>query len=231
MILAGGRGTRLAAATLTKPKPMLDISGKPFLEYLILYLHMVGITDVLLSIGYLGNQIRDHFGSGNRFGVRIDYIEEKTPLGTGGGLTLGRDKLASEFLVVNGDTIFDFDIADLYSLYHASNAYAAIALRSVNNVDRYGNVSLEGELIQSMAEKESTGKGLISAGTYIFSKKVIEDYAKMPCSIETDIFPALITKQQLIGKSYDGYFIDIGVPSSLEVSQSQIPHWWASLND
>ena len=226
VILAGGKGTRLSSHTLNTPKPMLDVGGKPFLEYIVDNLRCNGFEEIVFTIGYLGEQIKMHFGNGDNFGIKVKYVEENEPSGTGGGLLLGIEYLQDDFLVLNGDTVFDFNIWDLYKEYCKKGVLGAIALRTIDDVSRYGCISLENGYVKGFSEKGMSGKGEISGGCYILSKKVIEKYASIPCSIESDVFPALMEVNQLIAKKYDGFFIDIGIPDTLKTSQTLVPEWW-----
>ena len=136
VILAGGLGTRLGARSKDRPKPMQLVGEKPFLEYLIWNLKRYGVTDVLLSVGYLANVISDHFGNGERFGVRIRYVHESSPVGTGGALGLCAPLLAERFYFLNGDTLFDVNLDDLATQLQGPDVIGALALRAVDDVSR-----------------------------------------------------------------------------------------------
>ena len=105
VIMAGGKGTRVASVSEVLPKPMLPICGKPVLLHQIDCLRRQGITSITLTIGHLGQQIRNYFGDGSRFGVQIDYIVEKEPLGTAGALSFLKGSVSDDFLLINGDLI------------------------------------------------------------------------------------------------------------------------------
>lgn len=113
VIMAGGMGTRIAAVNALVPKPMITILGKHILEYQIECLEKQGYTDIIIVIGYKGEQIQAYFKDGTDFGVKIEYIVEQTPLGTAGALYLLKNRIEEEFLLINGDIIFDIDIGRL----------------------------------------------------------------------------------------------------------------------
>jgi len=226
LILAGGFGTRLGELTKHTPKPLLSINGTIFLEYVIWNLKRYQIKNILLSVGYLSEKIISHFGSGEKFGVSIDYIIEVRPLGTGGALKLAAPKLHDQFLVLNGDTLFDFNYFDLFLELNNKEVLSAMALRKVEDSGRYGTVSLDkSHKVTEFNEKKSTSEGLVNGGVYIFHKNVINFIPEGTSSLEEDVLPALIKKNQLVGKEYGGFFIDIGVSESLRKAKISIPKW------
>lgn len=122
VIMAGGKGTRVASVSTVLPKPMLPICGKPVLQHQIECLRRQGITEITLTIGYLGRQISDYFGDGRKFGVQIDYIMEEEPLGTAGALYYLKQKVTEDFLLINGDLIFDVDVHRLMGFHKRKKA-------------------------------------------------------------------------------------------------------------
>ena len=109
VIMAGGRGTRITSVASDIPKPMIEIDGKPVLEHEIECLRRQGFTDIILTVSHLGQIIMDYFGDGSQFGVQIEYYFEKEPLGNAGALFKIKDKLGSDFLLLNADAMFDVD--------------------------------------------------------------------------------------------------------------------------
>ena len=225
VILAGGLGKRLGDLTLARPKPMMEIDSKPFLQILICYLKMKGIKQIILSVGHLADTIMDYFGDGSRFGVQIVYVREKVPAGTGGFLLLAKQHLKTHFIVMNGDTLFDFDYHDLYRFLREKKGIGCLAVRRVENVNRYGSVRLENDKVLHFEEKQNEGNGLANGGVYIFNKETIRYVKNLPFSIENDLFPALKESGQLFAKEYAGFFIDIGLPKSLSEARKLIPEW------
>lgn len=224
VILAGGLGTRLGVLTRNVPKPLLNVSHRPFIEYLFWNLRRHGIFRVVLSIGYLADRFEALLGNGSQFGLELNYLTEKDPLGTGGALKFGMDLLDDIFLVLNGDTLFDINYLDLAQKLSRENV-AAIALRRVDNVSPYGQVHLNKGKIKDFCEKAHKGKGLVSGGVYAMTKKVF-DYLPNGCSsIERSLFPQLAEMGRLFGKIYNGFFLDIGLPETYTSAQILLPKW------
>ena len=126
VIMAGGKGTRIAEVNSQVPKPMIPIDGKPILEYQIETLRRQGYTDIILIVGHLGHVIQDYFGNGSDKGVNIQYIVEEQPLGTAGALYFLKDRITDDFLLLNGDIIFDVDIARFLAHHHSKGTLATI---------------------------------------------------------------------------------------------------------
>ena len=225
VVLAGGLGTRLGELTRSNPKPMLSVGGRPFLEYVVWNLRRHGITRLVFCVGYLAERIMKHFGDGSRFGVAIEYVVEREPAGTGGALLLARPRLDEEFLVLNGDTLFDLNYLDLGLLLEETGAVAAVALRRVLDATRYGRVRLHGSLVIGFDEKGAGGPGLVSGGVYVLRRAALDRLPGVPSSLERDLFPALAAARSLVGRAYGGFFLDIGVPESLREAQSAVPRW------
>ena len=226
VVLVGGRGTRLGDLCSDMPKPMLPCGDVPFLEYIVWNLKRFGIKKILFSVGYLGDRIRQYFGDGSRFGVVCTYYAEEKPAGTGGALVLARDLLEDNFLVLNGDTLFDINYLDLALLHGQENALATVALRREPDASRYGSVIIKDSKILSFCEKVSQGHGgLINGGIYCLAKSALDFLPSAPASLENDLFPALAGKGQIVGKEYNGFFIDIGLPATLKLAGDLIPAW------
>ncbi len=225
LILAGGLGTRLGELTRQTPKPLLPVGGRPFLEYIVWNLKRHGITRILISVGYLAEQIMEHFGDGSCYGVSIDYVVEREPAGTGGALLLAAPKLDDFFLVVNGDTLFDLNYLDLALLMKTGRPAAAMALRYVENVGRYGEVCLVEDTVAGFYEKAGLGRGLVNGGVYVMRRETVKKLSSVPCSLEKDLFPLLAAGGLLKGRAYNGFFIDIGLKESVNEADVSVPMW------
>ena len=215
IILAGGFGTRLSDLARDIPKPMIQVNGRPFLEYVLDYLQRQGIKNVILSTGYLSEVIEAHFGK-SYHNIKISYSVEDKPLGTGGAIMAALRLAGSpDCLVMNGDTLFLADLNDLERMHREKNADISLLLRNVDNVGRYGAVNIDKyNLITGFSEKEvSKREGLVNGGIYMIKKESLSKL-KMPSvfSLEKDLFSALPRKLKLYGLESDGYFIDIGTP-------------------
>ncbi|TAK94650.1 MAG: mannose-1-phosphate guanyltransferase, partial [Verrucomicrobia bacterium] len=224
VVLVGGLGTRLGELTRSVPKPMLPIGGRPFLEHIVALLGRNGVGRVVFCVSHLGEVIRNHFGAGEKFGVAISYSHEPSPLGTGGAIRLARAQLDDQFLVLNGDTIFDIPLPQLAQLLTAHpTALAAMALRRVDDAGRYGSVRLDGEHVVAFEEKGRTGAGLINGGIYCLRRDALAHLPESASSLERDLFPRLAAARQLCARAFDGYFIDIGIPADLARANEELP--------
>lgn len=219
VILAGGLGTRLRPTVSNVPKPMAEVLGKPFLEWQINLLKKFDLRDIVLSIGYMGDKIKNHFMDGGRFGVHIEYVEEDQPLGTGGSLKIVKPCLSSkeDFLVMNGDTYLDLDFSGFVKFHREKKALTTIALTQINRLSKCGCVELDANSrIASFVEREK-GEGIINAGVHAFTNEV---FAYMPrkrnFSLEFDLFPNLIRTKRVFGYLTRDYFRDIGRPEDYE---------------
>jgi galactokinase/mevalonate kinase-like predicted kinase/dTDP-glucose pyrophosphorylase len=219
LILAGGFGTRLKEVISDRPKVMAPINGKPFLEYVIQLLRRNGIKEIVISLGYLGDYIKAYFGDGTNFGVKIEYVVEDFPLGTGGAIKNAQSFFKEPFLVVNGDTYLETDLRHLIAFHNDKKSLATIALAVINNVGESGLVSLlKSGKIKSFKEKPKSGKrGLVNAGYYFFSPKIFKYIpAKKRLSLEKIVFPKLVSSGLIHGFAINADFLDIGKPETYE---------------
>ncbi|NDV24911.1 D-glycero-beta-D-manno-heptose 1,7-bisphosphate 7-phosphatase [Desulfovibrio sp. JC022] len=221
VILAGGKGTRLGTLTKTTPKPVIPVAGKPFLSHLLWNLARHGVTEILLSTGYLHEVLNESLGDGSRFGVNLTYVQEESPLGTGGGLRNCLEELHDRFFVLNGDSIFDINYLDLIN----GETDVVLALRKVEDTARYGRVVHENGMVSSFLEKGESGPGAINGGVYLMSRDVVAALPEGASSLEKDWFPKLASEGKLSCRELNGFFIDIGIPEDLERAQTAIPKW------
>lgn len=216
LILAGGKGTRLRPLTYKIPKGLIEVQGKTLTEWLFELLKKYGIRDIILSIGYLADKMRDYFTDGSKFGVNIEYVEEEPdkPLGTAGPLRLAKDMLDDSFIVSNGDELKCINIPRMFRLHKRKNALATIALTTVNDPSQYGVARLDGSRIVEFVEKPKKSEApsnLINSGFYIIEPEVIEMIPKGKfCMLEKDIFPKLAREGRLRGFPFSGQWFDTG---------------------
>ncbi len=214
IILAGGFGTRLRSVIGNIPKPMAPIQGKPFLAYLLDYLQSQGITEVVLSVHYLYEQIQTYFSNAYR-GIAIHYAIEDQPLGTGGAIVhaLESIKTLHPVFVLNGDTFLQLDYRNMWDLHTKNSPVLTMALRSVPDCYRYGAVQVEGNTVNSFSEKGVVQAGLINAGVYLIEPTLFHNLPiNKQFSFENEfLFPFV---KQLKPQAFlvDNYFIDIGIP-------------------
>jgi D-glycero-alpha-D-manno-heptose 1-phosphate guanylyltransferase len=223
IVLAGGLGTRLAAKLSGIPKPMAPVAGRPFLEILLNRLKRAGCTRALLSVGHLHATIQDHFGA-SFHGMRLDYVIENVPLGTGGALRKALPQAAKEnVLVLNGDTFLDADFTAMMRFHKAEGAGLTIAITRRADVARYGGVLVKERRIVGFDEKGRSGPGWINAGAYILPKEM-QWPQTLPerFSFEVDFLAAEIGRLAPAAYEVDGVFLDIGVPEDLDRAQREL---------
>ncbi len=217
LILAGGEGTRLRPLTSTVPKPVVPLAGRPFITFMIDWLRRYGVDDVILSCGFLAEGVRAVLGDGEESGVRLRYVEEPTPLGTGGALRFAGPMLDERFFMLNGDVLTDIDLGAQLAQHEQTGARATIALVGVEDPSAYGLVRRRADLsVGEFLEKPSQdeiGTSLVNAGAYVLDRSVVEQMAPpgTNISIERDVFPTLVG-QGLYGYEAKGYWLDIGTP-------------------
>jgi len=236
VVLAGGLGTRLRETYKGKPKVLARSAGRPFLDYLLTYLCKQGISEIILAIGYKGEQVREYAGDGSKWSVKIEYCQENKPLGTGGALRLASDALSGDlFYAFNGDTLFDVDLQRLWEVHQKLRVSATIALLHVTPMESHqrGCVKLANDgKILSFNEKPDSQEAhpeeqtmLVSGGVYLLSKKALASITPgSTVSIERDIFPNLVRDELMAGIVEIGYFADIGTPESLAAFERDIIH-------
>lgn len=222
VVLVGGRGTRLGALTDDTPKPLLDVAGRPFLAYLLDAVIRQGYDKVLLLAGYRALQVEQFVAAFPNHGASVEVVTEDQPMGTGGALYNARDRLDDTFVLMNGDTFFDINL-NAFAAPPLGQAQCRLALRKVEDTARYGRVELDGGRVLAMQEKGIAGPGLINGGIYLLAKSVIAGLGPRFCSLESEIFPQLLARDQLAGTEFDGYFLDIGIPVDYQAAQTSIP--------
>jgi mannose-1-phosphate guanylyltransferase len=216
LILAGGEGTRLRPLTSTVPKPVVPLVDRPFIAFMLDWLRDHGVDDVIMSCGFLASGVRNVLGDGSAYGVRLRYVEEPQPLGTGGALKFAESLLDECFLMLNGDVLTDLDVGAQLALHEQRGARATLALTPVEDPSAYGLVRTnhDGE-VTGFVEKPSPNQvdtHNISAGIYVLERSVLELLAPdAPASIERDVFPRLVG-EGLYAYVGEGYWLDIGTP-------------------
>ena len=224
IILAGGQGTRLKNIVSDIPKPMVNISGKPFLEYIVRFLLNKGINKVIFSLGYKADVIEDYFKN-EYCGLKLDYVIEKTPLGTGGGLALAMKKVSgNSVFVFNGDSLSLVSLESLSKFHRSVSADLTLVTKHVTDAKRYGVVQMSNQgVIKSFKEKKSE-MGLINTGVYLISKKWF--YEMKPnlqkFSFEKEMLEPSIIKGTVYGFQSSEYFIDIGIPEDYEKAKEEM---------
>lgn len=222
VFLVGGRGTRLGALTAETPKPLLEVGGVPFLDYLIAEAARHGLRRVLLLTGYR-HEAFERYRDGAPGGAEVTLVVEPEAAGTGGALRHAADLLDERFVLANGDTLFDINWLDLLTVPEPPGAVACMALKSTAEGGRYGTVQMTGARIGGFSAPEDGRPGPLNAGLYLMRRSILDWVGALPCSIEQEVFPPLAAAGRLAGRVYDRYFLDIGVPVDFARAQHEIP--------
>jgi D-glycero-alpha-D-manno-heptose 1-phosphate guanylyltransferase len=224
IILAGGLGTRISSVLSDRPKVMLDVGGRPFLEILLDRMARKGVARAILATGHLRQFIEEHFG--DRWGnLEICYSEEDRPLGTGGAVWKALTMASlDDVFVFNGDTFFDVDLSGLHEFHQSIGADITLALKPMHNFERYGTVDLRDARISGFREKKKTDEGLINGGVYLMNRRLAGrfDFPER-FSLETDFLEKMADDIVIGGYIHDGYFLDIGVPEDYARAQKELP--------
>lgn len=224
VILAGGKGTRLRPLTVYTPKPIVPVANRPFMVYQLEMLSKAGVDNVTLSLNYQPNKIEDVMGDGLEHGVKLSFITEPSPLGTGGAFRYSAHEEASTYVVLNGDIMTDLDLTAVLEAHHKAEAAATLVLVRVEDPSRYGLVeTAEDNSIIRFREKpkpEEVGElgiNTINAGIYILEKEILDLIPKGEnSSFEYNVFPAILEKG-LRFNAYipeNTYWRDIGTTDS-----------------
>lgn len=231
MILAAGLGLRLRPLTKLLPKSMMPISNKPLLEYIIRYLKLSGINDIIINLHYLPKIIKSLFKDGNSLGIRINYSIEKEILGTAGGIKAAELFLKdSPFFVINSDIAFELDFDDVLQFHKKNNALITMVLRKDKNVKKYGVIEIDPSckirtfLDYSNSPGHDTYLKTMFTGIALFDPDALKEFPnKGYCDISKDIYPNLLKKGlPLFGYVTDKYWMDIGTPKSYLSLQKDI---------
>lgn len=194
IILAGGLGTRLKPLTDNTPKPLLPIKGKPIIEHAINNFKKHGIKDIILSVGFRADKIKEYFGDGSKLGVNISYCIEDEPLGTGGAIKKAAENINETFIAINGDNLSDVNWTEIINAHKRNNAKITLGLYPVEDVTKFGIARLEGEKILEFIEKpsvEEAPSNLNNAGLYVMEPDALDILPQGKSSIEYDCFEKL----------------------------------------
>lgn len=210
VVLAGGKGTRLAPYTQILPKPLMPIGEKPILEVLLLQMKRHGISDITLTVGHLSHLLQSYFQDGSKYGVRIHYSHEDEPLGTAGPLAL-IEGLDETFLVTNGDVLTTLDLSEIIQFHRKENACATIAMHEREVKIDLGVIRLNGGLeVEGYIEKPSLDYR-VSMGIYVFEPRVLEYIPKGQYLDFPDLVLKLLeARERVMGFPYEGYWQDLG---------------------
>ncbi len=222
IVLAGGFGTRLRQVVPDLPKPMAPVAGRPFLEILLTLLARKGFRRVVLSLGYMADNVVLHFG--DRFaGMELVYEIERIPLGTGGAVRQALTQTITDHaFVFNGDTFLDLEVADVEAHWKAYHVPIIVA-REVPDTARYGRLEKSDGHVIGFSEKGVGGQGLINAGCYVMPTEILDGFAlEQPFSLEADFLSKAVKSQRFDLFVSSGHFIDIGIPEDYARAQTEL---------
>lgn len=215
IIMAGGMGTRISSVASDVPKPMIPVWGKPILEYQLECLRDQGLKDIILSTGHLGHIIKAYFGDGGRFGVTISYFHEDEPLGTAGALIALKETLTEDFLLINGDMIFDMDMSRIIKTHKKNGALATLATHPNSHpYDSALIVADRDSRIIGWLNKEDERtiyKNRVNAGIHVLSPKILEPFSEVKkTDLDKDVLKPLVLSGKLFAYDTPEYIRDMG---------------------
>jgi NDP-sugar pyrophosphorylase family protein len=227
VILAGGIGSRLRPLTFSIPKPLLPVGETPILEIILNKLKSFGIDEIILAVGYKSELIETYFGDGKKMGVKIEYVEEKEPLGTAGPLAFVKRKVGKgdSIILMNGDILTKLDFGKLIETHNSKGADITIAVREYEQRSPFGVIEMEGDTVKEIREKPTFNYD-ISAGIYVIKSDVIE---MVPEGKKYDM-PELIKEAMSKGKNvmgfkFDDYWMGVERIENYEEALSHIEEW------
>ncbi len=222
VIMAGGKGTRLRPHTENCPKPMLPVAGKPMLQHIIERARAQGFSHFVLSLNYLGDMIRSHFGDGTGYGVSISYVDETTPLGTAGAMSLLDPRPDEPFVVTNGDVLTDVNYSEMLEFRKRHGAQGVMAVRLYEWQNPFGVVQTEGVDIAGFEEKPVM-RSHINAGIYAFAPQALDHLmAQSHCDMPT-LFDRLRTGgHRIVAFPMHEPWLDVGRPDDLERANQEL---------
>ena len=227
-MLVGGLGSRLGALAADRPKPLLPCGDRPFLAWLLREVVRYGVEDILLLAGHLSAEVQASLAALAAtlpVPARISVSIEPAPAGTGGALWHARDRLDDRFLLLNGDSLLDANLAPLLAAAagDGDEVLGRLALHRLADASRSGVVATEGDRIVAFRERPAPGSsGDINAGIYVLRRSIVEALAPV-CSLERDVLPAIAARGALRGTALPGWFIDIGIPADLARARAELP--------
>jgi len=215
--MAGGKGTRIASMAGDVPKPMIRVCGKPILEHQIDCLAKNGLTDITIVVGHLGDHIKDYFGNGGDFGCRISYYAETEPLGTAGAL-YRLEKLPADFILLNGDLIFDIDFSRMIAFHREKNALATLAVHPNNHPFDSALIACDDDgRVTGWLNKEEDRlyyNNIVNAGIHILSTGILENRGQSAdrVDLDRDILKPAIPGGRIFAYRTPEYIRDMGTP-------------------
>ncbi|MBC8136428.1 MAG: NDP-sugar synthase [Fibrella sp.] len=230
IIIAGGAGTRLRPLTYSRPKPLIPVVNRAFLEYQVALLKQHGMDEIIFCTNYMADKIQNHFGDGSKFGVSMRYAIEETPLGTAGAIKNAQNLTGRDtFVVLNGDVLTDFDLSEIIRFHKDNKAIVTLTLKDVPSPSPYGVIITDEngrvsefrepseatkKMLAANPHVEPTGTDYINAGIYIMEPEALDQIPTgRPVSIERETYPRMLEQNKPIFAFHaNGYWLDIGRP-------------------
>jgi len=222
VVLAGGKGNRLMPHTAELPKPLVEVGGRPVVEYLLQRLKRGGVGRVIMAVNHMADQIERRLGDGSQFGLQIKYSHEPAPLSTVGPLRLIKD-LPENFVVANGDILTDLDIGALYRYHLERRAELTVATyRGTEKID-FGVMETDSENTVTAFREKPDYHFIVSMGIYVFNRSVLDLVPhNQPFGFDELMLTMLERHRRVLAYPYDGYWLDIGRPADYEKAQGEI---------
>ena len=226
LILVGGLGSRLGGLVKDCPKPLVKISGKPFLIWVLDYLSKQGISRVIMATGYMSEKIKKTIGD-NWNGMSVNYVFEKELLGTGGAIKNALKHIKNNsFFILNGDTWLSLNYSQFMNEVIQFDCNVGIALAQTQNSNRYGQVKIENQYVTEFSEKKENLSNYINAGVYFVKNKEKLSFPSASIfSFEKDMLVLLAKKEKIFGFTKTSNFIDIGVPEDYFRAEQESKNW------
>lgn len=215
VIMAGGMGLRLRPLTESTPKPMIPVGGKPMVQHTIESLRAEGFMNFVLAINYLGDQIEEHFGNGSDLGVRITYVKEEQPLGTGGALSLLEGALTSPIVLINGDVLLSARLTEMLNYHESHSADITVGVKVLDTQIPFGVIELKGNHIVALQEKP-VYRDFVNAGVYVLEPGVVRSVAPAVRLDMPDLVGEWLGRQKVFAYPMHESWRDLGHLEDLE---------------
>ena len=221
VVLAGGKGSRLMPHTAETPKPLVEVGGRPVVEYLMARLNKGGVGRVVMAVNHLADQIERRLGDGSRFGLQLEYSHETEALSTVAPLKLIKN-LPENFLVANGDILTDLDIDAIYRYHIERRTELTVATyRGTEKID-FGVLEVDTENTVTGFREKPDYHFIVSMGIYVFNRAVLDQVpGNTPYGFDRLMLDMLKHRRRVCAFPHDGFWLDIGRPADYEKAQGE----------
>jgi mannose-1-phosphate guanylyltransferase len=243
MVFAAGLGQRLQPLTDRIPKALVPVAGRPMIDYPLLLLRHYGISEIIINLHHLSDQIEAYLGNGTKLGLRISYSKEEELLDTGGGLLKAKPFLCeAPFIVINTDVLIDLPLHELIAFHERKRATATLVLRSDARADQFGSMEIDSEgriarFLQAMRPTAAPNSGtkLMFAGVQIFDPRVFDymptEEASQKFGTTTHTYPRMLVEgERLFGFRFEGFWQDLGTADRIREAEESLAHGTATLH-